>query len=212
MYTHEKNILIKGKPLTETGKALVMMHGRGATAASILTLAPELGASDFTLYAPQATQNSWYPFSFMAPADQNQPALDSALKLLNDLISEIKGQGIESKDIFLLGFSQGACLTAEFAARNAQPFGGLMLFTGGLVGQELETGNYSGNFKGTPVLVTTGNPDPHVPVSRVDETETILSELGAEVTKQIYPGRQHTISQAEINLGKRLLKGEGLKV
>src|SRR5687767_12229130 len=122
MYTHEKKILTKGKPLKETGKALVMVHGRGATAASILSLASELGASDFTLFAPQATQNSWYPYSFMAPVSQNQPALDSALELLSETIASIKAQGIESKDIYLLGFSQGACLTSEFATRSADKY------------------------------------------------------------------------------------------
>src|SRR5688572_16457622 len=131
MYTQEKKILTKGKPLKETGKALVMVHGRGATAASILSLASELEASDFTLFAPQATQHSWYPYSFMAPVAQNQPALDSALQLLTETVAEIKAQGVESENIYLLGFSQGACLTVEFAIRHAERFGGLLLFTGG---------------------------------------------------------------------------------
>src|SRR5687768_6785602 len=208
MYTHEKKILTQGKPLTETGKALVLVHGRGATAASILTLAPELGASDFTLFAPQATQNSWYPYSFMAPVSQNQPALDSALELLSETIASIKAQGIESKDIYFLGFSQGACLTSEFATRNAEKYGGLLLFTGGLIGAEIDTSKYHGDFAGTPVLITTGDPDPHVPVSRVDETVKILTERGANVTKRIFPGRPHTILQEEIVLAKKILHNQ----
>ena len=208
MYTHEKKILTQGKPLTKTGKALVLVHGRGATAASILTLAPELGASDFTLFAPQATQNSWYPYSFMAPVSQNQPALDSALELLSETIVSIKAQGVESKDIYLLGFSQGACLTSEFATRNAEKYGGLLLFTGGLIGAEIDTSKYHGDFAGTPVLITTGDPDPHVPVSRVDETVKILTERGANVTKRIFPGRPHTILQEEIVLAKKILHNQ----
>ncbi|MDX5419866.1 MAG: phospholipase, partial [Hymenobacteraceae bacterium] len=110
MYTHEKKVLTQGKPLNGTNKALILIHGRGATAASILPLAHELGAEDFTLYAPQATNNTWYPYSFMAPIAQNQPALDSALELIDETVKSVEGQGIASKDIYLLGFSQGACL------------------------------------------------------------------------------------------------------
>ncbi|GAB3540078.1 dienelactone hydrolase family protein [Pontibacter brevis] len=205
MYTHKQTIITHGKPLEQTGKALVMIHGRGATAESILSLSAHLDAADFSLFAPQATNHSWYPYSFMAPASQNQPALDSALELLHKTVSGIKEQGIESKDIYLLGFSQGACLASEYATRNAQRFGGLLLFTGGLIGQQIETSNYTGNFSGTPVLITTGDPDPHVPVSRVDETVKIMEEKGAEVTRQIYKGRPHTILQEELDLAKKIL-------
>ncbi|PKV63509.1 alpha/beta hydrolase [Pontibacter ramchanderi] len=205
MYTHEKKVLTQGKPLSETGKALILIHGRGATPTSILPLAHELGADDFTRYAPQATNNTWYPYSFMAPADQNQPALDSALELIDETVKDIQAQGIASKDIYLLGFSQGACLTAEYASRHAQRFGGLLIFTGGLIGQELDTSHYKGNFEGTPVLITTGDPDSHVPVSRVDETVKQLESMGAKVTRKVYPGRPHTIIEEEIELGKKIL-------
>lgn len=205
MYTHEKDIRTQGKPLSETGKALILIHGRGATAASILPLARELGADDFTLFAPQATNNTWYPYSFMAPTDQNQPALDSALELIDETVQGIRAQGIASKDIYLLGFSQGACLTAEYASRHAQRYGGLLIFTGGLIGQELNTSNYKGNFESTPVLITTGDPDSHVPVSRVDETVKQLESMGANVTRKVYPGRPHTILDEEIELAKKIL-------
>jgi phospholipase/carboxylesterase len=205
MYTHDKKVLTQGKPLAETGKALILLHGRGATAASILPLAHELGADDFTLYAPQATNNTWYPYSFMAPASQNQPALDSALELIDETVKGIQAQGIASKDIYLLGFSQGACLTSEYAARHAQRYGGLLIFTGGLIGQELATDTYTGNFDGTPVLITTGDPDPHVPVSRVDETVRQMEGMGAQVTRKVYPGRPHTILQEELELAKKIL-------
>lgn len=205
MYTHEKKVLTQGKPLSETGKALILIHGRGATAASILPLAQELGAEAYTLFAPQATNNTWYPYSFMAPAQQNQPALDSALELIEETVQGIQSQGIASKDIYLLGFSQGACLTAEYATRHAQRYGGLLIFTGGLIGQQLDINNYTGDFDGTPVLITTGDPDPHVPVSRVDETIKQMEGMGAQVTRKVYPGRPHTILHEELELAKKIL-------
>ncbi|MDQ4141537.1 MAG: dienelactone hydrolase family protein [Bacteroidota bacterium] len=211
MYTHQKNVKTTGRPIEETGKALILVHGRGATAESILSLQEYLNVADFSLFAPQATNHSWYPYSFMAPVEQNQPALDSALALLNDIVENIKKQGVSSKAIYLMGFSQGACLTAEFATRRAQPYGGLILFTGGLIGQQLNTQNYTGNFEGTPVLITTGDPDLHVPVTRVNETEKVLEEKGATVTKKIYKGRPHTILTEEIALAKAILSNAKAK-
>ncbi|PRY11340.1 phospholipase/carboxylesterase [Pontibacter ummariensis] len=205
MYTHKKNIITRGKPLEQTKKALVMLHGRGATAESILSLGEHLQTADFTLFAPQATNNSWYPYSFMAPAEKNQPALDTALEVIDETIKHIQGQGVASQNIYLLGFSQGACLASEYATRNAQHFGGLLLFTGGLVGQEVDTSKYQGNFEGTPVFISTGDPDPHVPVSRVEETVKIMEGKGAVVTKKIYKGRPHTILQEELTLANQIL-------
>ena len=205
MYTHKKQVVTQGRPLSETRKALILIHGRGATAESILSLTDYLPVADFSLFAPQATNHSWYPYSFMAPTSQNQPALDSALEQVDELVKSILDQGIPSRHIYLLGFSQGACLTAEFATRHAQPYGGLLIFTGGLIGQQLDTSNYQGNFEGTPVLITTGDPDPHVPVSRVEETVKIMEEKGAFVTKKIYKGRPHTILEEELNLARQIL-------
>lgn len=205
MYTHNKQIITQGKPLSESGKALIMVHGRGATAESILSLAQHLPVADFSLFAPQATNHSWYPYSFLAPVEQNQPALDSALAQLDDLVKSILDKGIGSENIYFAGFSQGACLTSEYATRNAQRFGGLLIFTGGLIGQQINQGNYKGNFAGTPVVITTGDPDPHVPVSRVEETVSIMEEKGAIVTKKIYKGRPHTITEEEITLAGQLL-------
>jgi phospholipase/carboxylesterase len=205
MYTHQTQVVTQGRPLSETGKALVMIHGRGGNAQSILSLAAHLPVADFTLLAPQATNHSWYPYSFMAPAANNQPALYSALEQVGGLVHSLQAQGIASRDIYLLGFSQGACLTAEYAARHAQPFGGLLLFTGGLIGQQLDTSTYQGSFEDTPVLITTGDPDPHVPVSRVEETARIMAGQGAHITKKIYPGRPHTILPEEIALAREIL-------
>jgi len=212
MYTHKIEVVTAGKPLAATGKALIMIHGRGATASSILSLSEHLTVSDFSLFAPQATHHSWYPYSFMAPVAQNQPALDFALEQLADLVQHIQEQGVSIKNIYLLGFSQGACLTAEFATRNARPFGGLIIFTGGLIGSQIDLGNYKGDFAGTPVFISTGDPDPHVPVSRVAETVKIMAEKGAVVTQKIYKGRPHTILPEEINLANRILAQSGRSI
>ncbi len=205
MYTHQKQVITRGKPLSETSKACNMIHGRGATAESILTLAEHLPLADFSLFAPQATNHSWYPYSFMAPIAQNQPALNSALEQIDDLVKTISDQGINSQHIYLLGFSQGACLTAEYVTRHARQYGGILIFTGGLIGQRLDTSNYQGHFASTPVLITTGDADPHVPVSRVEETVKIMEAKGAVITKKIYKARAHTILPEEINLARGIL-------
>jgi phospholipase/carboxylesterase len=212
MYTHERNVVAYGKPLEQTGKALIMIHGRGASPADIVSLRQQLAVADFTIFAPQATNHSWYPYSFMAPVTQNQPALDSALELIGEVVSSIQDQGINTREIFLLGFSQGACLTAEYATRNAQHYGGLIIFTGGLIGHQISTNNYKGSFHNTPVLITTGDADAHVPVSRVEETVKIMAELGADVTRKIYPGRPHTILQEEIDLANQIISRPQVRV
>jgi phospholipase/carboxylesterase len=205
MYTHKKDIVTKGKSLSETGKAMILVHGRGANALSILDLTNYLAVQDFSIYAPQATNQSWYPNSFMAPEEQNQPALDSALEQLDELVKSILEQGIMSENLYLAGFSQGACLTSEYATRNARKYGALLIFTGGLIGQQLQKNRYKGNFAGTPVLIASGDLDPHVPVSRIEETVKEMEKLGAIVTKNIYPGRPHTILQEELDLANQIL-------
>lgn len=206
MYTHNKNIIVsRGPSIEEGGKALILLHGRGASANDILALKQYLNIEDFSLLAPEATNNSWYPYSFMAPASQNQPALDSALQLLDELVGSISDGGIESKDIYFLGFSQGACLTLEYTTRHAQRWGGIVAFTGGLIGETINTGNYSGQFEQTPVLITTGNPDPHVPLQRVEESKRILEEMKAQLTVKVYKGRPHTIMQEELSLANSLV-------
>lgn len=205
MYTHQKQIIKAGTPLDKAKGALVMLHGRGGTAGNIISLAEEFGMTDMAIIAPQATNNSWYPYSFMAPVAENQPALDSALELIGAAVDEIIAGGIAAGDIYFAGFSQGACITLEYVARNAKRFGGVVAFTGGLIGEEIATANYGGNFNGTPVLITTGDPDPHVPVSRVEESAVILRNMGANVTVKIYKGRPHTITIDEIKLAKQLI-------
>ncbi|WP_019943917.1 alpha/beta hydrolase [Dyadobacter beijingensis] len=200
MYTHSKQFITSGLPVQQAKKAVVMLHGRGGTAADIISLQKVLKLDEMAIFAPQATNNSWYPYSFMAPVQQNEPALDSALALVDDVVKEIESGGIPADQIYFVGFSQGACLTLEYTTRNARKYGGIMAFTGGLVGQELAVVNYKGDFKQTPVFISTGNPDPHVPVSRVQESVTILEDMNAIVNQVIYPGRPHTISGDEIQL------------
>lgn len=151
-----------------------MLHGRGATAHDILSLADNLNTEGFALIAPQATNNTWYPYSFLVPPAQNEPWLSSALNILEDLLNDIKSKGITSENIYFGGFSQGACLMAEFVTRNADRYGGVALFTGGLIGDHIYAENYKGDFGGTPIFIGSGNPDAHVPVERVKETERIM--------------------------------------
>lgn len=202
---HKKNFIHAGKPLTENSKVLVMIHGRGGSAEDILTLSAHLDVKDFSLIAPQATSDTWYPYSFMAPVANNEPWLSSALSILKELLSELEAKGIKKENVYFLGFSQGACLTLEFTTRNAAKYGGVIALTGGLIGDRIYNDNYSGNFSNTPIFIGTSDPDPHVPVDRVNESATILEKMNAVVTKKIYKGMGHTISQDEINSVNQLI-------
>ncbi|MCG9970785.1 alpha/beta hydrolase [Christiangramia crocea] len=202
---HTKNIITGGKNISEAKKVLILLHGRGGNAQQILSLADNLNTEDFALFAPQATNNTWYPYSFLAPPSQNEPWLSSALEILHQLLEDIKSEGIAAENIYFGGFSQGACLTAEFVTRNAEKFGGIVLFTGGLIGDKIYSENYSGNFNGTPVFIGSGNPDAHVPVERVKETQKIMESMNAKVSVTIYDNRPHTISQDEIEKANELV-------
>lgn len=197
---HTKKIITAGKDLDRTGKALIMLHGRGANAEDILSLSAYLDVDDFTLLAPQATNNTWYPFSFLAPPPQNEPSLSSAISVVNEIVSDLNGRGISSGNIYFLGFSQGACLALEYVTRHAMKYGGVAAFTGGLIGDKIYEQHYTGQFEGTPVLIATSDPDPHVPVERVHASTRILQSRGANVMEKIYPNMGHTINQDEIAL------------
>ena len=205
MYTHSKQVLQSGTPLEQAEKAIIMLHGRGASAESISSLASHLNLEKAAVLAPQATNNSWYPYSFLAPVEDNQPALDSALELIDQVVNDVKSAGIPLHKLYFLGFSQGACLSLEYVTRHAKGYGGVIALTGGLVGEELKLENYSGDFLHTPVLITTGDPDPHVPVSRVQETVGVLENMNAEVSVRIYKGRPHTIQSEELQLANKLV-------
>jgi phospholipase/carboxylesterase len=202
---HEKHVLLKGKKLGEADNVLVMIHGRGASAEDILTLADYLNVKDFTLLAPQATGNTWYPYSFLAPPHNNEPWLSSALTVLEEIVDDIKAAGIEATNIYFVGFSQGACLTLEYVTRNAERYGGVAAFTGGLIGDKIYEQNYSGDFNGTPVFVGSADPDPHVPVQRVHDSVAILKKMNASVTEKIIPGMGHTINEEEIQIVNKIV-------
>jgi phospholipase/carboxylesterase len=201
---HEELIIYAGNKINAK-KALIMLHGRGANAEDILSLAENLDVTDYLLAAPQASGNSWYPNSFLAVPRNNEPWLSSALDLVHTVVDGFIKQGIKKEKIYFLGFSQGACLTLEYTARNADQYGGIVAFTGGLIGDKIYTENYKGDFKNIPVFVGTGDPDLHVPVERVKATANILRDMGAYVTEKIYPNMGHTINQDEINHVNRLI-------
>lgn len=202
---HTKNIITAGKELNKNSKVLILLHGRGGSAEDILSLSSHLEIKDFTLLAPQATNNTWYPYSFLAPPSQNEPWLSLALNLLNELLDELTKKGIPSENIYFLGFSQGACLTLEFVTRNAKKYGGVVAFTGGLIGDKIYSENYNGDFQSTPFFIGTSNPDQHVPVERVYATTNILKDMNAAVTEKIYNNMGHTINQDEIDNANKIV-------
>jgi phospholipase/carboxylesterase len=202
---HTKKVITAGKAIDQADKVLIMIHGRGGSAQDILSLAAHLNTKDYALLAPQATNNTWYPTSFLAAPAINEPWLSSAIQVVDEVVNDALAQGISKENIFFLGFSQGACLTLEYVTRNAGKYGGVVAFTGGLIGDKIYAENYSGDFAGTPVFIGTSNPDPHVPVSRVNETTVILQAMGADVTEKVYPNMGHTISHDEIEKANMLV-------
>ena len=202
---HTKNIVTAGKPLNEATTALILLHGRGADAKDILSLSAYFNVNDYALIAPQATNHTWYPFSFMMPPAQNEPWLSSALSLIKEQVKDLKKAGISSDNIYFAGFSQGACLTLEFVTRNATRYGGIAAFTGGLIGDRIYTENYKGDFKNTPVFIGTSDPDPHVPVQRVYATANILKNMNAAVTEKVYTNMGHTVNEDEIKMANTII-------
>jgi predicted esterase len=187
-----------GLSLQKAEGAIILVHGRGSSAKGILELGQALHHPNLVYLAPQAANATWYPYRFLSPIEQNEPWLSSGLKLLADLVADAQSAGIPSQKIILAGFSQGACLTAEFAARYARRFGGLLVFSGGLIGPPGMDFTYDGNLDGTPVFIGCSDRDPHIPVERVEETASALAELGAHVNTKIYPGMGHTIIEDEL--------------
>jgi phospholipase/carboxylesterase len=192
------NIIAAGEKLATADRALVLVHGRGGSAEDILALAAGLPVAGYALLAPQASQHSWYPNSFLAPPRLNQPWLDHSLALLDEVVAGVLAAGIARDRVYFAGFSQGACLTLEFVARHAARYGGVAAFTGGLIGDKVYEENYRGDFVGTPFFLGTGEPDPHVPADRVRATARLLRDMGGVVTEKYYPGRSHTISADEL--------------
>ena len=198
-------VLHFGVPIRRAKKAAILLHGRGSSAIDISGLRNELPLDEYSLLIPQAAGHSWYPNSFLAPIESNQPWLCSALTLIEGLVSQCTTNAIATSQIALIGFSQGACLACEFAATYPQRYGAVLAFTGGLIGPQGTEFKHVGKLAGTPMLLSSGDPDPHVPWNRVEETAAQFARMGADVTLQRYPGRPHTISAEEISSAAKIL-------
>lgn len=195
------NIVTQGTLLETAQKAIIMLHGRGSNAQDILSLANHLEAADFAFIAPQATQNTWYPYSFMAPIEQNEPGLSSALEVIGTIVQQLHGElSFAYEDIYLLGFSQGACLALEYVARNPQRFGGVFGLSGGLIGPEGTLPEYAGDLEQTPIFLGCSDADSHIPKERVLESERIFQGMNAKVLAKLYKNFGHTVNDDELNI------------
>jgi phospholipase/carboxylesterase len=199
-------VLAAGKPLSGATAAAVLLHGRGASAVDILTLTREFAQPNFAYLAPQAKGGTWYPSRFLDPVISNEPYLSSALDRVGHVMSKIQSAGIPPERIILLGFSQGACLALEWAARNAVRYGGVVGLSGGVIGADTEPRHDYGSLDGTPVFLGCSDPDPHIPRYRLEKTGEILGSLGGIVTTRLYPGLGHTINQDEIDFVRRMME------
>jgi len=191
-------IATRGPRPAEARLTMILVHGRGATAESILTLAGELRLADVAYLAPQAAGNTWYPSSFLSPIPQNEPGISSGIAIIDGLVARLTREGIEASRIALAGFSQGACLALEFAARHARRYAGIFGLSGGLIGPPGTPRLYAGGFDGTPVFLGCSDVDAHIPLERVHETADVFRRLGALVDERIYPGMDHTVNADEI--------------
>ena len=199
-------VLAGGVPLETAEGAVLLVHGRGATAEGILPLGEELALEGFALLAPQAAGGTWYPYSFLAPLEENEPGLSSALGLLGDVVRRVEAAGVPASRVVVAGFSQGACLATELVARNPRRYGALLAFTGGLLGPPGVDLAHRGDLAGTPVFLGAGDPDPHVPWARVEETAAVLTRMGGLVTLRRYPGLGHTIGREELAEARRVVR------
>lgn len=200
-------VLSTGKSLDQASAAMILIHGRGATAQSILGLSQEFAHPEMVYLAPQAAANTWYPNSFLAPIDQNEPGISSGMAQIRGIVEEIEAAGIPAERIMLGGFSQGACLASEFVARHARRYGGLFVLSGGLIGPDGTPRDYNGNLEGTPVFLGCSDADFHIPKARVEESAAVLEKLGGSVDMRLYPGMGHTVNADEIEAVSGILAG-----
>lgn len=203
-----------GQPILSRGPApaaarlvAILVHGRGASAEDILSLTHQLRAKDVAYLAPQAAGGTWYPHSFLAPIAANEPGISSGLSVLSWLVDEAASRGVQADRVVLIGFSQGACLSLEFAARHARRYAAVVGLSGGLIGPPGTPRNYSGSVDGTPVFLGCSDIDPHIPLERVHETADVFSRLGAQVDERIYPRMGHTVNRDELEAIDALLSG-----
>ena len=202
-------VLAFGRPLDASSTVAIMIHGRGASPEDILGLATAFDRPDVTYLAPAAANHTWYPYSFLTELAKNEPYLSSALSVVASLVAESEGSGVPRTRIVVIGFSQGACLTSEFAIRNASRFGGFVAFSGGAIGPPGTRWNDTGRFDGTPMFFGCSNVDPHIPEERVNETAAMCERMGAAVTRKIYPGIGHLVIDDEIGHARAILDSIG---
>jgi phospholipase/carboxylesterase len=202
----------KGVPVLEAGErlgkataAMILLHGRGATAEDVMTIAAEVIRPGFAYLAPQAAGNAWYPNPFTAPIESNEPYLSSALEMVETLLARVEAT-IPAERVILLGFSQGACLTLEFAARHARRYGGVIGLSGGLIGPDGTPRDYPGDFEGTPAFLGCSDVDPHIRKDRALEAADVLKRMGAHVTMRLYPGMGHTVNPDEIESLRKIVE------
>ncbi|MFB6249593.1 MAG: alpha/beta hydrolase [Salinibacter sp.] len=200
----DQPLLDHGASLTDAAAAMILLHGRGASARGILALADELDVPDVAYLAPQAAGRSWYPESFMAPTEQNEPQLGSALQAVGDAIAHALEAGLTEEQVLLLGFSQGACLATTYAVRHPQRYGGVVGLSGGLIGPEAPV-DVEGLLDGTPIFLGCSDQDPYIPLERVQETADVFRDLGASVTERVYEGMGHTTNEDELRHIRTLL-------
>lgn len=199
-------VLHTGAPLAEAAGVVILLHGRGATAEDILSVADAMDADSLAYLAPQAAGYAWYPNSFLAERESNEPYLTSALKKVESVVQIALEAGFTRDKIVIGGFSQGACLSTEFVATHPARYAGMIAWTGGLIGPLGSDVSHTGDLSGTPALLLSGDPDPHVPWSRVEESAAVLGSMGADVTTKRYPGKPHSVSPDEIALARELLQ------
>ena len=201
-----ERVLVDGAPLETAAGALIAIHGRGAGAEDIIALGKEIAPPNVAILAPQAAGNTWYPYRFLEPTERNEPYLSSALRVVADLITQLGGHGIPPERVALLGFSQGACLALEAAARNPRRYAGVIGFSGGLIGPPGTSFDYAGSLESTPVFIGSSDVDPHIPKERVEESAVALDRLGAAVDARLYPGMGHTVNREELEAARSLLE------
>ena len=199
------DVLHTGAPVASARLAVIMAHGRGAEAADMIALAGALRVHDVAFLAPQAPEYSWYPYPFMSPIAANEPALTSALGVIASLVAKAADEGLGPEKVVLMGFSQGACLSLEFAARNARRYAAVIGLSGGLIGPPGTPRDYRGAFDGTPLFLGCSDIDPHIPVERVRESAEVFRRMGARVDERIYPGMGHTVNADEIAAVRRYI-------
>lgn len=207
MIHQNQQVYLQGTPLEEAHTAVVMLHGRGATAQDILTLANEIPEPRVAYLAPQAYANTWYPNRFMEPTETNEPWLSSALEMVESILNRLQAANIPPERTILLGFSQGGCLALEYAALHACRFGGVAGLSGGLIGADGEERPYSGDFEGTPVFLGCDEQDFHIPAYRVRDSAETLRKMGADVTVKLYQGLGHAVNAEELEVVRSMIRG-----